>query len=206
VVALRLNVDFSDAGLLAGTSGLHFGDLILANFTSTMDFGLGPVDLTNLNGLTVRQFLADANTAMGGGLAIDDVFYLALVSVQVNGSFGEGLVSPFAQDHLVAPAAPVCTQPSNACGPTTVPEPSSLAARLRCVRHCRSPAATRPDRGVPDAAIAAAGMLRSLQRAVPFQRRAPLTTKSASRSPHSVQRKAVPLLGGSGEHSAAILR
>jgi hypothetical protein len=48
VMALTFNVDFSDAGLLPGTSGLRFGDLTLDNFTGT----LAPLD-----GLTVRQFL-----------------------------------------------------------------------------------------------------------------------------------------------------
>ena len=60
VTALKLNIDFSDAGFLLGTKGIPFGDLILANFST----------LPNLNGLTVRQFLGDANTALGGGSSI----------------------------------------------------------------------------------------------------------------------------------------
>lgn len=107
VLALALNVDFSDAGLLPGTSGLRFGDLILENLSST----------PALNGLTVRQFLADVNIALGGDTPIYDISTLDPITGELNGSFGNGGVSSWAQDHLVAPAAP-----------TAVPEPSSWLA------------------------------------------------------------------------------
>ena len=58
VAGLKLNIDFSAAGLLPGTSGLHFGDLVLTGMTGT-DSGL--------NGLTVSQFLSLVDTALGGG-------------------------------------------------------------------------------------------------------------------------------------------
>src|SRR5260370_10778482 len=54
VLTLELNVDFSDAGFLLGTSGIPFGNLILPNFTT----------LPNLNALTVRQFLGDVTTPL----------------------------------------------------------------------------------------------------------------------------------------------
>jgi hypothetical protein len=57
VLALQLDVDFSDAGVLGGTSGLAFGDLRMCNFTT----------LSALNGMTVRQYLALVNTLLGGG-------------------------------------------------------------------------------------------------------------------------------------------
>ena len=60
VTALHLNVDFSDAGFTLGSSGIPFGDLILANFNT----------LPVLNALTVGQFLAIDNTALGGGSSI----------------------------------------------------------------------------------------------------------------------------------------
>ena len=60
VLGLELNIDFSDAGYLPGASGLRFGDLILANFSTAPTF----------NGLTVRQFLGDVNTLLGGGSTI----------------------------------------------------------------------------------------------------------------------------------------
>jgi len=95
VLALQLNVDFSDAGLLTGSSGLRFGDLVLANFST----------LPNLNGLTVRQFLADVNVALGDEPSIYLISDLDPITGELNGSFGDGGVSPFAQDHLLAPAA-----------------------------------------------------------------------------------------------------
>jgi hypothetical protein len=58
VLALQFNVDFSDAGLLPGTAGLRFGDLVLANLTGSESV---------LNGLTVRQFLGDMNILLSWG-------------------------------------------------------------------------------------------------------------------------------------------
>jgi hypothetical protein len=57
VAALRLDVDFSDAGLLIGASDLRFCDLTLCGFTSP----------TVINGMTVRQFEAATETLLGGG-------------------------------------------------------------------------------------------------------------------------------------------
>jgi hypothetical protein len=48
---------WTSAGVLVGTSGLRFGDLVLCNFTA----------LPVLNKMTVRQFLAVVNTLLGGG-------------------------------------------------------------------------------------------------------------------------------------------
>jgi hypothetical protein len=129
VLALEFNVDFSDAGLLPGASGIPFGNLILENFTT----------LPALNGLTVRQFLADENTCLAGGSCVVRIADLGTTIGDVNGSFFEGTqVTAFAQQHLVAPA---------------VPEPSSLplviagllgmglTARLRQCRLARPPGA-----------------------------------------------------------------
>src|SRR5579871_6489773 len=55
VVALRLNIDFSDAGLLPDAKGIPFGDLVLDALNL----------LPNLNGLTVRMFFSDAATCLG---------------------------------------------------------------------------------------------------------------------------------------------
>src|SRR5439155_5552361 len=101
VAALKLNIDFSDAGITLGNSGIAFGDLILANLS-----------LTDLNGLTVRQFLGVANTALGGGTTTDTITELDALTIQIDGSFFREIPSAFAQDHLIAPATPV-------------PEPSS---------------------------------------------------------------------------------
>lgn len=109
VVALRLNVDFSDAGYTLGALGTPFGDLIIHDYAP----------FPGANGLTVRQFLAQANLGLGGGVSYD--YAVASVLAQdLNGSFSpvqvqnpdgsfrtEHHVSQFAQDHLAVAAMPV---------------------------------------------------------------------------------------------------
>lgn len=104
VLALEFNVDFSDAGFLPGTSGLRFGDLVLESLTT----------LPSANGLTVRQFLGDVNTLLGGGSTTFSIADLGTTLSDVNASFSNGFASSFAQDHLVAPTSG-----------SSVPEPSS---------------------------------------------------------------------------------
>jgi len=96
VLALELNVDFSDAGFLLGTSHIPFGNLTLCNFST----------LTALNGSTVRQFLATANTLLGGGTSTYGIADLAPVALSLNGSFFFGAASTFAQQNLVNGACP----------------------------------------------------------------------------------------------------
>jgi len=128
VLGLELNVDFSDAGLLPGASGIRFGDLILTNFNPRSSF----------NDLTVRQFLGDVNSLLSGGSSVFTIADLGPTVGNINGSFLDGTPSAFAQQHLVAPASPV-------------PEPSSLpllivatlglgfTERLRQCRRARPP-------------------------------------------------------------------
>ena len=97
VIALQLDIDFSDAGVLPGAPGLRFGDLILTNFTT----------LPLLNGLTVRQFRNDVNILLGGGSSIYTIATLDLVVDDVSSAFGGGGVSSFAEDHLMPPAIAV---------------------------------------------------------------------------------------------------
>ncbi len=96
VAALRLNVDFGDAGLVGGASGLHLGDLTLCGFTSVPAF----------NGMTVRQFEAAAETELGGGAQIDAVLDLDITVASLNAAFASGMASVFAQQHLVNGACP----------------------------------------------------------------------------------------------------
>jgi len=105
VLGLELNVDFSDAGFLPGTTGLRFGDLVLENFTTEPVF----------DGLTVRQFLGDVNELLGGGSGSFGIADLGSTVGDLNAAFSVGNPSAFAQAHLVAPAST-----------TTVPEPSTL--------------------------------------------------------------------------------
>jgi len=100
VAALKLNVDFSDAGVITGTSAARLGDLTLSNLTTT----------TDLNGRSVRQALAAMNSALAGIPTSDTYDALDAVANQLDAAFFAGTPSTFAQDHLQAP----------------VPEPSSL--------------------------------------------------------------------------------
>jgi hypothetical protein len=59
VTGLALNVDFNNAGFLHGTSSVPSGNLVLTN--------MGVLNLSSLDGVTVSQFLADANSCLGGG-------------------------------------------------------------------------------------------------------------------------------------------
>ena len=96
VVALKLNVDFSDAGYTRGASGIPFGDLHLCGFTSP----------SGLNGLSVRKFLGHANSALGGNGAPLTISELNTTAIGLNESFEAGVVQQFAQDHLVNGACP----------------------------------------------------------------------------------------------------
>jgi hypothetical protein len=107
VAGLKLNIDFSAAGLLPGTSGLNFGDLVLTGMTGS-DSGL--------NGLTVSEFLSLTNTALGGGATGFTFSDLDIQLVGLNNAFDDGTVaSSFAQEHLIAPGSS-----------TAMPEPPTL--------------------------------------------------------------------------------
>ncbi|MBZ5725654.1 MAG: hypothetical protein LAP87_11730 [Acidobacteriia bacterium] len=90
VAALKLNIDFADAGLTLGKSSRRFGDLTLCNF----------IALSDINGLTVRQFSQMVNTLLGGGTTIETIGDLYPVSVNLNAAFLDGVVSPFARQNL----------------------------------------------------------------------------------------------------------
>jgi len=96
VLAMRLDIDFSDAGFLPNASGLRFGDLRLCNLPQA-----------SLNGMTVRQFMTVLNTALGGGttggFTYDELY---AVAENASGAFTEGFVTPFAQQYLFNGACP----------------------------------------------------------------------------------------------------
>ncbi len=104
VAALKLNIDFSDKGVTPHNASVRFGDLHLFALT-----------LTGLNGLSVRDFAAVVNTAIGGGTTGFTIQDLDLVANELNVAFGGGFASSFAQEHLQAPTS------------VRVPEPSTLA-------------------------------------------------------------------------------
>jgi len=95
VLALQLDVDFSDAGVLGGTSGLPFGDLTLCAMTDG-----------SLDGRSVREVLGLANTLLGGGSNGYAISAMNLVVLELTAAFSGGVPSAFAQDHLFAGACP----------------------------------------------------------------------------------------------------
>jgi hypothetical protein len=110
VTALALNIDFSNAGLLGGTSSVPFGDLLLTNFT-------GSLSNQELNGLTVDQFLAIANICLSGGSCPYGVLDVASITDSLNLSFEAGTPSAWAQTYLELPSSGT---------PTPTPEPSGF--------------------------------------------------------------------------------
>jgi hypothetical protein len=95
VLALRFNVDLSDAGYLNGTANVRFGDVTLCGLSTT-----------GLNTSSVRQFQAVVNTALGGGSTPYALNDLSLLSQLVNDAFSNGVASVFAQQHLFNGACP----------------------------------------------------------------------------------------------------
>lgn len=94
VVALQLDIDFSDAGRLAGSTGYKFGDLTLCSMTPS-----------SLNNLSVRQYAAIANALLGGGSSGGftgaDITTLDPITADISAAFAGGEPSSFAQSHLV---------------------------------------------------------------------------------------------------------
>jgi len=96
VLALQLDVDFSDAGILPSPSGVHFGDLVVENYYPA----------PQVDGLTVREILAYANADLSGGTSplILETEASDLVG-SLTYSFDEGIPATFAQEFLVLPGA-----------------------------------------------------------------------------------------------------
>ena len=123
VLALTLNVAFSDDHLLAHPAGVPFGDLVFQNldtFAAEVGGSVGP-EIAELDGMSVRQGLAEADLVLGGDtttpFTVDDMADLAQ---STNMSFDSGLLSTFAMEHLAFPASAT----------PTVPEPSTWAMLL----------------------------------------------------------------------------
>lgn len=107
VLALRLNVDFSDAGYTLGSLGIPFGDLVFHDYSQ----------VPQVNGLTVRQVLAQANTLLGGGASGYGIADANSIVMNLNASFFQE-PSEFAQNYLQV-AGDTTSQP--------VPEPATLS-------------------------------------------------------------------------------
>lgn len=96
VAALKLDVDFSDAGFLHGIQPVKFGDLRICGLTTTPD----------LNNLTVRQAFDALNLALSSAPTSDSIADLDLVARELEGSFFQGWASAFAKDHLLNGTCP----------------------------------------------------------------------------------------------------
>jgi hypothetical protein len=106
VAAMKLNLDFSNAGLIPNSSGLLFANLVLTGFSGSE---------SSLNGLTVEQFFAISQTALAGQATSIGFPDIENLTANINDAFDAGQVDSFAQDHLVAPGSSVA-----------MPEPSTL--------------------------------------------------------------------------------
>jgi hypothetical protein len=95
VLALRLDVDFSDSGDISGTANLDFGNLRLCGLTATPAY----------NGLTIRQFLDQMNIALGGGPVAYSFQTVSQLTADVTAAFEGGSASLFAQQHVFSSAS-----------------------------------------------------------------------------------------------------
>jgi hypothetical protein len=95
-LALKLDVDFADADLLAGNLSIRFGDLTLCSFTA----------VPSVNELTVRQFLAQANQVLGGNASVLAYADVDALAAQLAGAFSGGMPCAFAAQHMIAGVCP----------------------------------------------------------------------------------------------------
>jgi hypothetical protein len=88
VLALQLNVDFGEQGLTPSSSG-PVGNLVFNDATSP------------LNGQTVRQILALANIAIGGGNAGVSIGDLNVLVTSINEAFDNCTTTSWAKSHIL---------------------------------------------------------------------------------------------------------
>lgn len=96
VLALALDVALADHGLLGAASSVAFGDLKLCALTDT----------PALNGISVRDFLGDANTLLGGGTTTYGLDLIPALTTNLAAAFTGGSVSTFAQQHVFSGSCP----------------------------------------------------------------------------------------------------
>jgi PEP-CTERM putative exosortase interaction domain len=103
VAGLRLNIDFSDAGILSHPSGVSFGDLLLTGLTG---------NVAGLDGLSLRQFQLIANDFLGGVLEPYPIADFSAVLMLVNGAFEGGFHNAWGDAHLELPTVTAVPEPS----------------------------------------------------------------------------------------------
>jgi hypothetical protein len=94
VLALQLDFAFADAGLLVGSTGIRFEDLVLRDLSRPY--------LQSFNGSTVRDFFTEASLILGGGTYLDpgDESGFFNLAYELDFAFDGGMPSQFAQNHL----------------------------------------------------------------------------------------------------------
>jgi len=112
VVALALNLAFSDDDLLTHPPGVPFGDLVLQDL---------PGSEAIFDGLSVRDMFNLDNLALGGLFVPFSIVDAQLVIDAVNQSFNGGVMSTFAQENLALPSSG---------GASLVPEPPTWVMLL----------------------------------------------------------------------------
>jgi len=95
LVALTLNVVFSDANILGGSASSHLGDLYICG-----------TSVAAVNNHTVRDFLMNSNTLVGGGSAAFSVAVANSLAMLINDAFSAGSPSTFAQSYLYSAPCP----------------------------------------------------------------------------------------------------
>jgi PEP-CTERM motif len=129
VVDTTLNVDFSNAGLLAHPAGVTFGDLVFQNLGALVGtpFVTGiDSDIAELDGLPIHEVLSEANLALGGYPSTISAADFAAALYVADDAFKDGLlpVDTFVNGDVFVPSsylvAPNTTAPA-------APEPSTWA-------------------------------------------------------------------------------
>ena len=90
VTALKLDIDFADAGVLIGDNQIVYGDLLLYNMNLVPD----------VNGLRIRDVLVIANTLLSGVGTSYSIADIDPLVQQLTGAFINGTPSQFALEHL----------------------------------------------------------------------------------------------------------
>ena len=85
IVALRMNIDFSDFNIAPYTSAYKFGDLILYDLDN-----FPQLNAPELNGKSVREIMDVCNLWLGGGTSISNMITLSDLLGYLNGSFSGG--------------------------------------------------------------------------------------------------------------------
>jgi hypothetical protein len=97
VAALKLNIDFADAGVTLGSVGLAFGDLELYDLPAYSEPGFN----LDVNGMTVRELFGTANGYLASiDFGPNPIPYLDAIAEELNRAFDAGHYSAWALDHL----------------------------------------------------------------------------------------------------------